>query len=77
VVRGGIDILRLIILGGAVVYAVDDRPGAAGLLAALGSVTVVARLVNLPRVYDLSLTAGMAHCRLRRDVGALRRVRAL
>lgn len=29
-------------------------------LAALGAVTLVGRLVNLPRVYDLCLTAGMA-----------------
>ncbi len=60
VVRDGIDVLRLVILGGAVAYAVDGRPGAASLLAALGAVTLVARLVDLPRVYDLSLTAGMA-----------------
>jgi hypothetical protein len=60
VVRDGIDVLRLVILGGAVVYALGGRPGAAALLAALGLITVVARLVNLPRVYDLSVTAGMA-----------------
>jgi hypothetical protein len=60
VIRDGIDLLRLAILGGAVVYAVDGRPGAASLLAALGAVTLVARIVDLPRVYDLSLTAGMA-----------------
>jgi hypothetical protein len=60
VVRDGIDLLRLAILGGAVVYALDGRAGAASLLAALGAVTLVARLVDLPRVYDLSLTAGMA-----------------
>ncbi len=59
-VRDGIDVLRLVILGGAVAYAVGGRPGAASLLLALGAVTVVARLVDLPRVYDLSLTAGMA-----------------
>ena len=60
VVRDGIDVLRLVILGGALAYAVAGRPGAASLLAALGAITVVARLVNLPRVYDLCLTAGMA-----------------
>ena len=60
VVRDGIDVLRLLLLGGAVAYAVAGRPGAASLLAALGAVTVVARVVNLPRVYDLCLTAGMA-----------------
>jgi hypothetical protein len=60
VVRDGIDVLRLAILGGAVVYAVNGRPGAAVLLAFLGAVTVLARLVNLPRVYDLSVTGAMA-----------------
>ena len=60
VVRDGIDVLRLLMLGGAVAYAVAGRPGAASLLAALGAVTVVARVVDLPRVYDLCLTAGMA-----------------
>ena len=60
VVRDGIDVLRLLMLGGAVSYAVAGRPGAASLLAALGAVTVVARVVDLPRVYDLCLTAGMA-----------------
>ena len=60
VLRDGIDVLRLVILGGAVAYAVAGRPGAASLLAALGAVTLVARVVNLPRVYDLCLTAGMA-----------------
>ena len=60
VVRDGIDVLRLLLLGGAVAYAIAGRPGAASLLAALGAVTVVARVVNLPRVYDLCLTAGMA-----------------
>jgi uncharacterized membrane protein YjdF len=60
VVRDGIDVLRLLIFGGAVVYAVNGRTGAAALLITLGSVTVVARLVNMPRVYDLSVTAAMA-----------------
>ena len=59
-VRDGIDVLRLVIFAGAVVYAVNGRWSSAALLAALGSVTLVARLVNLPRLYDLSLTLGMA-----------------
>ena len=59
-VRDGIDVLRLIIVAGAAVYAVDGQWGSAALLAALGSVTLVARLVNLPRLYDLALTLGMA-----------------
>ncbi|MGY1690345.1 hypothetical protein [Geodermatophilus sp. SYSU D01105] len=59
-VRDGIDVLRLVVLGGAVVYAVDGDWGSAALLAALGGITLIARLVNLPRLYDLSLTLGMA-----------------
>ena len=59
-VRDGIDVLRLVILAGAAVYAVDGQWGSAMILAALGSVTLVARLVNLPRLYDLALTLGMA-----------------
>ena len=58
--RDGIDVLRLAVLAGAAVYAVDGQWGSAALLAALGSVTLVARLVNLPRLYDLALTLGMA-----------------
>jgi hypothetical protein len=59
VIRDGIDVLRLLLVGGAVVYAIGGRPGAAALLATLGAVTLLARLVNLPRVYDLSVTAAM------------------
>ena len=60
VVRDGIDVLRLLLLGGALAYALAGRGGAAALLAFLGAITVLARLVNLPRVYDLSLTLAMA-----------------
>ena len=60
VIRDGIDVLRLIILAGAAVYAADGRWGSAALLTVLGAVTLVARLVNLPRLYDLSVTLGMA-----------------
>jgi hypothetical protein len=59
VVRDGIDVLRLLLLGGAVVYALNGRPGAAALLTGFFAVTLLARLINLPRVYDLSLTAAM------------------
>ncbi|MCV2489349.1 hypothetical protein OF117_08215 [Geodermatophilus sp. YIM 151500] len=59
VVRDGIDVLRLLLLGGAVAYAVAGRTSAAALLALLGAVTLAARLLNLPRVYDLSLTLAM------------------
>jgi hypothetical protein len=60
VVRDGIDLLRLAILGGALWYAVAGRTGIAVLLAVLGGVTLVGRVLNLPRVYDLCLTAAMA-----------------
>ncbi|MDP9408842.1 MAG: hypothetical protein M3P95_13540 [Actinomycetota bacterium] len=60
VVRDGIDLLRLSLLGGAVAFAAVGDLGAASLLAFLGGITLLARLVNLPRVYDLSLTAAMA-----------------
>lgn len=60
VIRDGIDVLRLVVLGGAVLYAATGRPGAAALLAGLGAITLVARAVNLPRIYDLSLTVAMA-----------------
>ncbi|TYP88865.1 hypothetical protein [Blastococcus xanthinilyticus] len=60
VVRDGIDLLRLAILGGALWYAVAGDAGAAAVLAVMGTVTLVARGVNLPRVYDLSVVVGMA-----------------
>jgi hypothetical protein len=60
VIRDGIDVLRLVILGGAVAFAVAGDSGAAAVLGALGAITLAARFVNLPRVYDLSLTAAMA-----------------
>ncbi|SET22953.1 hypothetical protein [Geodermatophilus poikilotrophus] len=60
VVRDGIDVLRLAIFAGAAGYAASGQWGSAALLVALGSITLVARLVNLPRLYDLSLTLGMA-----------------
>ena len=58
--RDGIDVLRLLILGGAVGYALAGRGGAAALLAFLGAITLLARAVNLPRVCNLSLTPAMA-----------------
>ncbi|RJK96718.1 hypothetical protein [Vallicoccus soli] len=59
VVRDGIDLLRLTLLGGALGYALAGDPGAATTLAALGALTLLARLVQLPRLYDLSFTAAM------------------
>jgi hypothetical protein len=60
VVRDGIDLLRLAMIGGAAAYALAGDADAAVVLAVLGAVTLVARLVQLPRVYDLAVTAGMA-----------------
>ena len=59
VLRDGIDVLRLLLLGGAGAYGLAGRGGAAAVLGVLGAVTLVARAVDLPRVYDLSLTLAM------------------
>jgi len=60
VVRDGIDLLRGSLLVGAVTFlAAGDSTGAA-VLGALGLITLLARLVNLPRVYDLSFCLAMA-----------------
>ncbi|MGY1829487.1 hypothetical protein ACI8AA_03545 [Geodermatophilus sp. SYSU D01180] len=59
VLRDGIDVLRLVLIGGGIAYAVTGRTGDAAVLLFLGAVTVLARLVDLPRVYDLALTVGM------------------
>ncbi len=59
VVRDGIDVLRAVLLaGGLVALAGGDRGGAAFLLG-LGVLTLVARLVALPRLYDLAFTLAM------------------
>jgi hypothetical protein len=60
VLRDGIDLLRLAILGAALWYALAGDAGAAAVLAVMGVITLVARAVNLPRIYDLSVTLGMA-----------------
>lgn len=60
VVRDGIDVLRLLILLGAAGFAVAGDTGGALVLGLLGGVTVLARFVLLPRVYDLALTLAMA-----------------
>jgi hypothetical protein len=58
-VRDGIDVLRLLLVGGAAYYALAGDAGAAAVLAVMAAVTLVARLVDLPRVYDLSVTLAM------------------
>ncbi len=60
VIRDGIDVQRLAILAGAVGFALAGDAVNAAVLGFLGLVTLAARLVNLPRVYDLCLTAAMA-----------------
>jgi hypothetical protein len=59
VVRDGIDLLRLSLVLGAIIVLIDGQSGGATLLALLGALTLVARLVNLPRVYDLGFTLAM------------------
>jgi hypothetical protein len=59
VVRDPIDVLRLAFFVGAAVFAVfGDVGGVANLLVG-GIALVVARLVNLPRLYDLGFTLAM------------------
>lgn len=58
--RDGIDVLRLAMVAGAVAFALAGDTAGALVLAVLGGVALLGRLVNLPRVYDLSLTLGMA-----------------
>jgi hypothetical protein len=59
IVRDGIDALRILLLLSAVVAFAMGEFGAGGLFAALGALTLVARLVELPRLYDLAFTVGM------------------
>jgi hypothetical protein len=58
-VRDGIDVLRILLLLSAIVAVASGEFGAGGLLAALGVLTLVARLVELPRLYDLAFTLGI------------------
>jgi hypothetical protein len=58
-VRDGIDLLRLSLVAGAVTFALVGDYAAASLLAFLGALTLFARWVNLPRVYDLCFTGAM------------------
>jgi hypothetical protein len=59
VVRDPIDLLRLTFFAGAVVFLVlGEIKGVANLLLG-GSALLVARAVNLPRLYDLAFTVAM------------------
>jgi hypothetical protein len=57
-VRDPIDVLRICFLAGTAVYWIMGRSTAVGLTAA-SIVLVVARLANLPRLYDLFLFMAM------------------
>jgi hypothetical protein len=58
VVRDPIDVLRIAFIGGTVVYWALGRSTAIGLTAA-SIVLVIARLIDLPRPYDLMLLGAM------------------
>jgi hypothetical protein len=60
VVRDGIDLLRLLLVGGAVGWAVAGDAASAVYLAGFALLALLARLVQLPRVYDVAFTAAMA-----------------
>jgi hypothetical protein len=58
-VRDGIDVLRGSLLLGAVGFAVAGDLGGALLLGGFGAATLLARVVNLPRPYDLGFVLAM------------------
>lgn len=60
VIRDGIDVVRAAILGAALAYVIAGDAAPAAVLGFSGAITVLGRLVNLPRIYDLCLTTGMA-----------------
>lgn len=63
VVRDGIDVLRLLVVGAAVAAVVTGGPGGTGGVVALclaAVLAVLARLVDLPRPYDLGLVVVLA-----------------
>lgn len=60
VIRDPLDLLRLVFLAGALVFAAQgDATGAFNLMLAF-AVLVAARLADLPRLYDLGLIAALA-----------------
>lgn len=59
-IRDGIDVVRAVILAAAAAFALVGDTAGAVVLAFSGAITLLGRVVNLPRVYDLCLTAGMA-----------------
>lgn len=60
VIRDGIDVLRAAIVAAALAFGLAGDGAGAGVLAVSAAIALLGRLVNLPRVYDLCLTVGMA-----------------
>jgi hypothetical protein len=59
VIRDPIDLLRVAFLVGAVYFAVSGEVKGVGNLLVGGAAVLVARLVNLPRLYDLGFVVAM------------------
>ncbi len=60
VVRDGIDLLRLALAVGAIVALVRGETKPALVLGVFFALTLLGRLVQLPRLYDLSFVLGMS-----------------
>jgi uncharacterized membrane protein HdeD (DUF308 family)/uncharacterized membrane protein YjdF len=58
-VRDGLDVLRALFIGGAIVFAVQGRSTAVALTAA-SAVLLVARVIDLPRWFDFGLIVAMS-----------------
>lgn len=58
--RDGLDVLRLALVVGAIGFALAGDAGAALVLAGTAVLGLIARLVNLPRLYDLAFMAAMS-----------------
>jgi hypothetical protein len=56
-VRDGLDVLRLAFIGGTIAFAVMGRSTAVGLSAA-SALLLIARVIDLPRRFDLGLIVG-------------------
>ena len=59
VVRDPIDVLRAAFFAGALVFAIRGELGGVANLLVAGGALLVARAVNLPRLYDLGVTIAM------------------
>ena len=59
-VRDGLDLIRASLIAGALGYAVAGDAAAAVLLGASAVVAILARVVALPRLYDLALLVALS-----------------